>query len=244
MEATAPLDRTKLLGLIEEVRHEVYGNWLKRLAVKMYRATLFKTVRGHGVYPRYDVPFLRALRALGWATAEDLAIERGRQYRGWFPASPGVAANWLESARRRRLVERNEEVTGEWGTTERGESRIPAVSLTSYLPIVALLVAAGGFAANTAGVDQDVVVTTLVLVLVVLLYALMRPAYASVMWRMPLAAVLIRLEIWMDDELGLSSVEIAGLFELVEGKPSHLDDAALDRIADAIHSYRERSPAE
>jgi hypothetical protein len=150
VEASAKDDRQDLIRRFEKARHDFYAQMsaLERLQFKagmrLFRATLGKTVRGHGVYPRYDVPFLWALRDLGFATADELAFERNRRGRGWFPVDTAVASNWLESARRRRLVERNTDNSNEWGTTDRGESRIPSVSsVKAYVPIIGVLVAAG-----------------------------------------------------------------------------------------------------
>jgi hypothetical protein len=159
------------------------------------QSTFLRPHFAYGWDPRYDVKFLPVMRDLGWATAPQLRLAvAGRPLRwSWFTPDEARTEAWLESARRRRIVERNDDAEDEWGLTERGERGLPSVRLRELLPVVGLLLAAAGFAAADDRVELDLVLALLVLGVLLVL----SPVLAAGGWQLagrPLTYVAWKLE--------------------------------------------------
>jgi hypothetical protein len=58
-------------------------------------------------------------------------------------------------------------------------------------------------------------------------------------WRLPLAALLVRVEIKAISDLHISSVEIGDVLELFDRRSSAADNAVMDRVTAALPSLRD-----
>ena len=142
-----------------------------RRSSKLLQKTVLRPHRRYGWYPRYDPFYLRALDDAGWATPDELRADVASHRWGvplrWFQPNGAHVEEWLRTAELRRLVDRASggDLSGRWGTSERGMSRLPRLPLGWVLPVVGPIIGAGSFAASQLEVDPVLVVLIAALII-------------------------------------------------------------------------------
>lgn len=130
-QGSSPADR----DLRDRVRRPV-AQWVAWIDARQKSAVTFAREKyewvgrrpdwWHAYYPALDRYVLPLLENAGWADVEEFEERAARKYHGWDPPPPDSTwlEGWLESAEKRRLVERAPDEIGVWGVTDLGRKRM------------------------------------------------------------------------------------------------------------------------